>query len=183
MLRTALRLDHPAQRDLCWLADDFVRFPIKHHGSFRDRRELSTLLESQRLVAVFPEGPQAFDKPFYKRYELGPFHGGGYVEAAARTRAPIIPVGIVGNAEAHPVLFRVAHLGRFVGLPSLPVTPTFPWLGPLGLIPFPSRWAIVCGEPMYIDTDCEDPQALAAQEARVRDAVSWALGEARNIRG
>jgi hypothetical protein len=82
------------------------------------------------------------------------------------------------------VLFRIERLGRLVGLPSLPVTPTFPWLGPLGLIPLPSRWVIACGEPMHVgDIDCDDPRAVAAQEERVRNAVSSVLREARKMRG
>ena len=35
-------------------------------------------------------------------------------------------------------------------LPYFPLTPTFPWLGPLGLVPLPSKWYIEFGEP--IDT-------------------------------
>jgi hypothetical protein len=37
-----------------------------------------------------------------------------------------------------------------VGLPFLPVTPTFPLLGPLGLLPLPSKWVIRIGEPISI---------------------------------
>ena len=39
------------------------------------------------------------------------------------------------------------HAGRAV----LPLTPTFPWLGPLGLIPMPSKWIIEFGEPIRTD--------------------------------
>jgi hypothetical protein len=38
---------------------------------------------------------------------------------------------------------------KWVGLPYLPITPTFPWLGPAGLLPAPTRWTIYFGEPLH----------------------------------
>ena len=64
---------------------------------------------------------------------------------------PLIPVGVVGAEEAHPVLFKAYAPARALGLPFLPVTPTFPLLGPLGAIPLPSKWVIRFGEPLHLD--------------------------------
>ena len=43
---------------------------------------------------------------------------------------------------------RVTFLAKSLGLPYLPVTPTFPFLGPLGLVPLPSKWTIRFGAPL-----------------------------------
>ena len=87
---------------------------------------------------VFPEGVKGTGKPFSERYRLQRFGRGGFVEIALRTGAPIVPVAVVGSEEIYPKLAdsRAARAG--VGAPFVPITPTFPWLGPLGLIPLPS---------------------------------------------
>ena len=54
----------------------------------------------------------------------------------------------LGTKYALPLLARVTWFARSVGIPYVPVTPTFPWLGPLGLVPFPSKWRIEFGAPL-----------------------------------
>jgi len=100
------------------------------------------LLHQDQLVMVFPEGARGAAKPFAERYRLQRFGRGGFVELALRTGAPIIPAAIVGSEEIYP------KLGELPGVARLPVTPTFPLLGPLGAIPLPSRWRIAFGAPM-----------------------------------
>jgi 1-acyl-sn-glycerol-3-phosphate acyltransferase len=70
------------------------------------------------------------------------------VRLALEADVPIVPVAIVGAEEAHPILFKVETPARALGLPFLPVTPTFPWLGPLGALPLPAKWVISFGEPL-----------------------------------
>ena len=108
------------------------------------------LLNAGELVGVFPEGFKGIGKPFSERYKLQRFGRGGFVSAALRTGAPIVPVSIVGAEEIYPMIGNVKSLARVLGLPYLPVTPLFPALGPLGLVPLPSKWIIEFGEP--IDT-------------------------------
>ena len=97
---------------------------------------------------VFPEGVKGTGKPFSERYRLQRFGRGGFVEIALRTGAPIIPVAVVGSEEIYPKLAESRALARAVGAPFVPITPTFPWLGPLGLVPLPSRWRIEFCEPI-----------------------------------
>jgi hypothetical protein len=59
-----------------------------------------------------------------------------------------VSVAVVGAALTHQVLFKVETLARAVGLPFIPVTPTFPALGPLGVVPLPSKWSIAFGTPI-----------------------------------
>ena len=100
------------------------------------------------MVMVFPEGVKGTGKPFSERYRLGRFGRGGFVEIALRAGAPIIPVAVVGSEEIYPKIGESPTLARAVGAPFVPITPTFPWLGPLGLVPLPSRWRIEFCEPI-----------------------------------
>ena len=84
---------------------------------------------------VFPEGVKGTGKPFSERYRLQRFGRGGFVEIALRTGAPIVPVAVVGSEEIYPKIADSRPLARATGAPFVPITPTFPWLGPLGLVP------------------------------------------------
>ena len=67
------------------------------------------------------------------------------------TRAPLIPCAVIGAEETYPLLYRLEALPELFSLPYLPVTPTFPLLGPLGLLPAPTRWKLRFGEPISLD--------------------------------
>ena len=115
------------------------------------------LLEQDELVAVFPEGSKGAGKGFSQRYRLQRFGRGGFVEIALRTGAPIIPVAIVGSEEIYPKIGEAPAIARLIGAPYFPVTPTFPALGPLGVVPLPSKWRIEFCEP--IETAQHGPEA------------------------
>ncbi|MDJ0865800.1 MAG: lysophospholipid acyltransferase family protein [Myxococcota bacterium] len=108
------------------------------------------LLRDGELVLVFPEGVEGIRKPVTQRYRLQHFHV-GFVEHALRERAPIVPMAVLGADDQAPILFDVKPLARALGLPAAPITPTFPWLGPLGLLPYPVRYRIVYGEPLHFE--------------------------------
>jgi 1-acyl-sn-glycerol-3-phosphate acyltransferase len=105
------------------------------------------LLEQEHLVTVFPEGAKGVGKPWSERYHLQRFGRGGFIELALRTGAPIVPCAVVGSEEIYPKLGELPVVGRLLNAPYVPITPTFPLLGPLGVIPLPSRWRIAFGEP------------------------------------
>jgi 1-acyl-sn-glycerol-3-phosphate acyltransferase len=112
---------------------------------------------------AFPEGAKGTGKQFSERYRLQRFGRGGFVEVALRAGAPIIPVAVVGAEEIYPKLADAKPLARAIGAPFVPITPTFPWLGPLGLIPLPSRWRIEFCEPIELSRygpDAADDQRL-----------------------
>lgn len=111
------------------------------------RENFADLLDDGQCLLVFPEGMAGVRKRITQRYRLQGFHT-GFVEEALRARAPIVPMAILGSDDQMPVLFDLEPLARRLGLPMLPVTPTFPWLGPLGLLPYPVRYRIVYGEPL-----------------------------------
>jgi 1-acyl-sn-glycerol-3-phosphate acyltransferase len=133
------------------------------------------LLEQDELVAVFPEGVKGAGKPFSERYRLERFGRGGFVEIALRTGAPIVPVAVVGSEEIYPKLGEAPMLARLIGAPYFPLTPTFPWLGPLGAVPLPSKWRIEFCDP--IDTarygaEAVDDRALVLElSEHVRETI------------
>ena len=108
------------------------------------------LLNEDELVMVFPEGAKGIGKPFSERYQLARFGRGGFVRAALKAKAPIIPVSIVGAEEIHPMIGNAAPIASLFNMPYAPITPTFPLLGPLGLLPLPSKWTIHFGKPIEV---------------------------------
>ena len=131
------------------------------------------------VVAVFPEGYKGLGKPFSDRYKLQRFGRGGFVAAALRTGVPIVPCSIVGAEEAYPMLGNIEPLARLLGVPYFPITPTFPWLGLLGLLPLPSKWIIAFGEPVQTDSfgteAAEDPMLVFDLTDQVRETIQHTL--------
>ncbi len=109
------------------------------------------LLRKGNLTCVFPEGLKGVGKLFKDRYQLARFGRGGFVKVAIRSGAPIIPVSVVGAEEIYPTIMRADILGKPLGSPMFPITPFFPWLGLLGMVPLPSKWAIHFGKPIRTD--------------------------------
>jgi 1-acyl-sn-glycerol-3-phosphate acyltransferase len=172
-------------RHLRLLGADFVfRMPLlselarKVGGTLACHADAERLLHAGELVGVFPEGVKGVGKHYRDRYKLQRFGRGGFVSAAMRSGAPIIPVSIVGAEEIYPKIGDIRPLARLLGLPYFPVTPTFPWLGPLGMIPLPSKWLIEVGEP--IDTskwagEADDPLVVFNLADQVRETIQQAL--------
>jgi 1-acyl-sn-glycerol-3-phosphate acyltransferase len=111
------------------------------------RENFADLLDDDQLVLVFPEGIEGIRKTVAHRYRLQSFHV-GFVEQALRARAPIVPMAVIGSDDQTPILYDLKPIARALRLPVAPITPTFPWLGPLGLLPYPVRYKIVYGEPL-----------------------------------
>jgi 1-acyl-sn-glycerol-3-phosphate acyltransferase len=111
------------------------------------RENFADLLADGQCVMVFPEGMDGIRKTITQRYRLQPFRV-GFIEQALRARAPIVPIAFVGNDDQAPILYDVKWLARRLGLPMAPITPTFPWLGPAGLLPYPVSYRIIYGEPL-----------------------------------
>ncbi len=137
------------------------------------------LLLGGELAAVWPEGFKGIGKPFAERYKLQRFGRGGFVSSAMRAQVPIVPVSIVGAEEIYPLVGNVPSLARLLGLPYLPITPFFPLLGPLGLIPLPSKWIIEFGEPIRTDAfepeAADDPMLLFNVTDQVRETIQQTL--------
>ena len=138
-------------------------------------------LEQDNLVMAFPEGVKGTGKPFSERYRLQRFGRGGFVEVALRARAPIVPVAVVGSEEIYPMIANNSTLARLLGTPFVPITPTFPWLGPLGLVPLPSKWRIEFCEPIdlsdYPPDAAEDRRLVFDLSEQVRETIQGKIYE------
>ena len=121
------------------------------------------LLENEEAVIAFPEGVRGISKLFWDRYQLARF-GPGFMRLALEARAPIVPVAIIGSEEQTIALANLESLGKRLGLPSFPITLTWPWLGPLGLLPLPVKYRIYWGEPMRFDGDGDEPDEEIAEK-------------------
>jgi 1-acyl-sn-glycerol-3-phosphate acyltransferase len=143
------------------------------------QEDAERLLATNQLVAVFPEGFKGLGKPYADRYKLQRFGRGGFVSAALRAQVPIIPIAIVGSEEIYPLIARVPALARMLGLPYFPITPLFPWLGPLGMIPLPSKWIIEFGEAITTDElgsgAADDPMIVFNITDQVRETIQQTL--------
>jgi 1-acyl-sn-glycerol-3-phosphate acyltransferase len=133
------------------------------------------LLDQGHVVAVFPEGVKGAGKPYSERYRLQRFGRGGFVEIALRTGAPIVPVAVVGSEEIYPKLAESRLLARLLGAPYFPITPTFPALGVLGMVPLPSRWRIEFCPPIdlsrYGPEAAEDRSTVFELSEQVRETI------------
>lgn len=141
--------------------------------------DATRLLRAGECVGVFPEGYKGVGKRFSERYKLQRFGRGGFVEVALRTGAPIVPVSIVGAEEIFPMVYDLKPLARLLGTPYFPITPTFPVLGALGLVPLPSKWIIEYGEPIstteFGPESAGDPMFVFNLTDQVRDAIQQTL--------
>lgn len=187
-MMTALAIldHHPAHRHLRMLAADLV-FAVpflaplarKTGNTSACQADAERLLAAGHLVGVWPEGFKGIGKPFSERYKLQRFGRGGFVSAALRTGVPIIPCTVVGAEEIYPMIGNLRSVARLLGLPYVPITPTFPWLGLFGLVPLPSKWIIEFGEPVgttdYTPAAAEDPMLVFELTDRVRETIQHAL--------
>ncbi len=142
-------------------------------------QDADRLLRQGELVGVFPEGFKGVGKPYGDRYRLQRFGRGGFVATALRAGVPIIPCAIVGAEEIYPKIADVRPLARLLGLPYFPVTPTWPLLGPLGLVPLPSKWMIQFGEPILLEDygpeQADDPMVVFNLTDQVRETIQHRL--------
>jgi 1-acyl-sn-glycerol-3-phosphate acyltransferase len=141
------------------------------------------LLDHDQSVLVFPEGVRGSGKLFKDRYQLQRF-GTGFMRLALETKSPIVPVAIIGTEETYPSVYNFEVLAKILGAPYFPITPFFPLLGPLGLIPLPSKVTVRFGEPLSFEGDPkEDEEKIREKVQRVKETLQSEINEGLRIRG
>ncbi len=181
MIGKAIREEHPRPRPLNITVEHFFKgYPgfsmllpkigcVPAHPANVHR----LLYDEGQLVLVFPEGRKGTEKLYKDRYKLRRFGRGGFVEAAMHARAPIVPVCVVGAEEAQPIFAHLNLVKRLTGLIYVPVTPTFPQLGPLGMLGYlPAKFKLRFLEPIPFEQEgMHEDKALVqstAHEVRAR---------------
>ncbi|HET8560171.1 MAG TPA: 1-acyl-sn-glycerol-3-phosphate acyltransferase [Marmoricola sp.] len=185
-LMTGLMIHDHTGRNLRPLGADLVfKLPVvsqlarKGGATLACNEDAERMLRGGELVGVWPEGFKGIGKPYSERYKLQRFGRGGFVAAAIRTGVPIIPTAVVGAEEIYPLVGNIPSLARLLGLPYIPITPFFPLLGPLGLLPLPSKWLIEFGEPIRTDDydagAADDPMLVFNVTDQVRETIQQTL--------
>ncbi len=185
-LMTMVSVHDHTGRNLRPLGADLVfRLPIvgelarKGGATLACNEDAQRMLSGGELVGVWPEGFKGIGKPYSERYKLQRFGRGGFVSAAIRTGVPIVPCSVVGAEEIYPLVGNVPALARLLGIPYIPITPFFPLLGPLGLVPLPSKWLIEFGEPIRTDSydegAADDPMLVFNVTDQVRETIQQTL--------
>lgn len=188
VLKYGVQGEHPAHRHVRLLAADLAfRMPVvgalarKMGTTLACDEDALRLLAAGELVSVFPEGYKGVGKGWKNRYRLQRFGRGGFVELALKAGVPIVPISIVGAEEAYPMIANARPLARMLGLPYFPITPFFPWLGPLGALPLPSRWSVRFGEPIHTEAyepgSWENAMLVFELTDHVRDVIQQMLFE------
>ena len=162
MIAKAIREEHPYPRPVNITVEHFFKgYPgfsmltakigcVPAHPANVQR----LLYDEEQLVLVFPEGRKGTEKLYKDRYRLRRFGRGGFVAAAMRARAPIVPVCVVGAEEAAPAFAQVGLMRRLTGLLYFPITPTFPHFGLPGMLGFlPAKFKIRFLEPIRFDQE------------------------------
>jgi 1-acyl-sn-glycerol-3-phosphate acyltransferase len=186
MTQLALHDHHPAHRNLRMLGANLVfQAPFMGEVARKSGHTLACNPDAERLLAggeivgVWPEGFKGIGKQYSERYKLQRFGRGGFVATALKTKTPIVPTAIVGAEEIYPMIHNAKTLARLFNLPYFPITPTFPWLGPLGLVPLPSKWIIEFCEPIRTDglgpNAAEDPMLVFNITDQVRETIQQSL--------
>ena len=189
MIGLGVNKEHPTRRSIRFLVEDFV-YHSPFMGTFMSRiggvracpENATWLLKKGELVVVFPEGVKGLGKLYRDRYQLQRFGRGGFIRLAIKTGAPIIPTAVIGAEEIHPTIWKSSILAKSMGIPYLPVTPTFPWMGPLGLVPFPTKWEIIFGKPIvfgkYKPEDADDNLLIHKLSEQVRQTIQKMVNRA-----
>jgi 1-acyl-sn-glycerol-3-phosphate acyltransferase len=171
-----------------FLVDDFlVDLPLlgnffRRTGATRATYEnASQLLADGQVIIDFPEGVQGIGKTYDQRYKLQRFGQGGFIRLAIRSGAPIIPVAVIGAEEIHPIVWKSYRMARPLGVPYLPFTPTLPWLGPLGLVPLPTKWKIRFGTPIdfsnYRKADADNDELVHELAQGIKTIIQQMIDE------
>lgn len=130
------------------------------------------LLAAGELVLVLPGGLREAVKPRELRYRLLWGNRYGFVRAALRNHAPIVPLASLGADDIFDLVGNAFTRGRMLHLP-------FPLPRPAHLVPVPHLRALrfVVGEPIPVDAACDAGDEAEHHVRRLRREVEGAIHE------
>jgi 1-acyl-sn-glycerol-3-phosphate acyltransferase len=138
-------------------------FMVRTGSVVGTRKNCVDLLDADEAVIAFPEGVRGMNKLYRDAYQLKEF-GHGFMRLALATDTPIVPIAVIGSEEQAPGLANLESLGNLMGMPAFPITLTWPWLGPLGMVPLPVKYHIHFGEPLRFTGNANDEDEVIAEK-------------------
>jgi len=124
------------------------------------------LLSAGEGILVFPEGVRGLNKTWRHRYELQRF-GQGFMRLAIETKTPVVPTVVIGAEEQAPAFYNARGIGKMLGFPAFPITPTNPLFPGFGLMPLPTRYRIYFGEPIDFEGNANDEDDVILEKVGV----------------
>ena len=143
------------------------------------------LLEDDQAILAFPEGARGSGKTWQQRYKLQPL-GRGFMRLALQSRAPIVPVAVVGGEESIVSIYNWKGLAKLLRAPYAPVSPLLPLLGPLAYFPLPVKFRVYFGEPMEFSGPFDDEDSIIQAKvdqvaARIQQMIDDGLRARRSV--
>lgn len=180
-IATSMIIEHKPPRLVRSLVERFLpRLPHVYNFMTRVGQVVGTyenaeiIIDEGELLQIFPEGSAGASRPYYKYYDLVDFNV-GFMELALRKKVPIIPVGVTGSQEQALVLFDFKPLAKILNMPAFPVSPFWPLFGPVGMIPLPSKYRIIFGNPIdfssYDEEIVNNPDELKELVEKVKNEI------------
>jgi len=185
MIGTALLLEGTPPRAIRGMGEFWLPtvpwvnlFMVRTGSVVGTRKNCVDLLDHDEAVIAFPEGVRGMNKLYRDAYQLKEF-GHGFMRLALATNTPVVPIAVIGSEEQAPGIANLESVGRLLGMPAFPITVTWPWLGPLGLVPLPVKYHIHFGEPLRFAGNADDEDEVIAEkvdEVKGRIATMFAHG-------
>jgi 1-acyl-sn-glycerol-3-phosphate acyltransferase len=148
-------------------------------GILGDRKNCQFVLNQKETVMVFPEGTRGINKSTKDFYQLKSFSM-GFLRLCLQFKTPIVPVAIVGAEELYPLVVQAPWIAKLLKIPSMPITPLFPFTGLMGMIPLPSPIDIYYGETIHVNEkfSADDPDHVLKPEVeRIQSIIQKMVQE------
>ena len=161
------------RRPVYGLAENLFRaLPVRRHAVVARRRRARAPRQrvpaAARRAAARARVPRGHQGHRQARAATATSSAASAAAASSRSRCaracPIVPIAVVGNEEAMPILWKSPRLAKLLGLPYFPVTANNFVFGPLlgYVLPLPAKFRIRVLPPVTFDV-APGPGALQPQ--------------------
>jgi 1-acyl-sn-glycerol-3-phosphate acyltransferase len=177
---------HPLVHDFAYLAPRVAK-SAKRMGILRAKRENAMdALRAGRHVLVYPGGDEDAFRTFQERNRVILAERHGFIQLAASAGVPIVPLVSAGLQESFLVLSKGRAIGQKLGLKKIlrteifPIALSLPWgLAPAfaPFLPLPTSIEMCFGEPIRVDADPGDEEAMTAAYHEIVDTMQSMMDE------
>ncbi len=149
-----------------WFVGPHIRVLARSMGLEEANKDAGEkLLLKGHCVMIFPEGAAGNFKPTAQRYQLQEFRR-GFVRMAMASKAPIVPVVVIGAEETNINLSSITLTKALKGT-IIPI--------PLNVLPLPAKWKIIFLPPIdmskYSAKDAANKKLVHSIAEKVRGQI------------